>query len=122
MNRTEYEVRVNTFDNTSRSYDWTRRFDTVPELVDVIEWMITQLHTEADRAKARLILQRRLQHPEIDANNAQISHHDGPVIHPKSGGRLAAHDGGPVCVCGNRRSSHDIDGQRNDCDGYVEAQ
>jgi hypothetical protein len=37
-----------------------------------------------------------------------------------AGGVTPRENGGPVCVCGASRSRHDIDGQREGCDRYVE--
>lgn len=86
-------------------------------LVDTVMTMIANLPDEDSRDVARKKLLRRLQHPELGA----CPNPDDPAIHPKPGTNLAAHQYGPVCVCGSPRYGHDIDGQRDDCDGYVEA-
>lgn len=95
---------------------------TPGELADKVERMIRGLPTEADRAKARLILKRRLNHPEVGAYPEHAENGTSRGIHPKSGGRQAAHEGGPLCArCGWSRRAHDIDGESAQCDGYVAA-
>lgn len=91
-------------------------------LVDVVNTMIAHLPDAECREVARRKLMRRLAHPEV------VGLSEGPptletdaTIHPKPGSRLAAHEGGPWCVCGASRRNHDIDGLRGDCDGYTEA-
>lgn len=76
--------------------------------------LLSELPDEASRVRVRKILKRRLMHPE----GSTIDTHTN--VHPPSGGATAASQGGPLCVCGRTRRQHDIDGQRNDCDGFVE--
>jgi hypothetical protein len=90
--------------------------------VDQIERIIGRLPTEGDRAKVRLLLLRRLKHPEMARCGVGLSAWPQESdVHPKSTGRIAAHTYGPTCCrCGNLRRTHDIDGLRPDCDGFVE--
>jgi hypothetical protein len=114
-----YEVRID--DGLPTPFS-TRRCRGAAALVDVIEWMLASVGDEAERKRARTLLQRRLRHPEIvGLSGGPPTLETEATIHPKAGTRLAAYEGGPVCVCGAARSRHDIDGQRADCDGYVEA-
>lgn len=86
-------------------------------LADHIEGLIRDLPTEKDRLNARRLLLRRLKHPECGGNPQAVS---VSAVHPKSAGWNASAMG-PICAaCGFARRSHDIDGQRRDCDGYVE--
>lgn len=87
--------------------------------LDDIWWKIVQflggIDRWGDREVARRTLIRRLAHPELGGKIPGD-------VHPKSGGWTAAGSVSPPCArCGSPRNHHDIDGQHDSCDGYVEA-
>lgn len=87
-------------------------------VVRMIEEMISNVSGGDERKRVRTLLMRRLPHPEA---GACPEHADLKTIHPPAGTNLAAHQGGPICCrCGWSRRVHNIDGQRIDCDGFME--
>lgn len=115
---TEYHVQVMPSATAPLSYQ--RLFEGANDLVDAVEWMIEHLPTEVDRARVRLQLRRRFNHPERGGNPQATPL---KMVHPKSTGRCAANTAGPVCVCGAQAALHDIDGEYwpNGCEGYVQS-
>lgn len=87
-----------------------------------VEELLRGMTDNVERYHARQLIRRRLAHPEVVGLSGGPPHLESEAtIHPKAGSRLAAHEGGPICAqCGWPRRSHDIDGERLDCDGYVE--
>lgn len=85
------------------------------ELAELVEIMIGALPDEAARVRTRLLLKRWLNHPEGGRQGSALVVYAPP---PPSPGRNRITPG--ICVvCGFTRASHDIDGQRDDCDGYA---
>jgi len=80
-----------------------------------LEQLIREINPAADRDVVRQRLIRRLKHPEL-GGEPQVA----GDVHPKAEGYNASITG-PVCACcGFSRRSHDVDGERIDCNGYVE--
>jgi len=103
---------------------------TAEQVLAEVDLLLHRLSGD-DREEARRLLLRRLKHPEaVGLGGGSLSDPPTPPhiepesrIHPRSTGRNYANSvkTEPICVCGSPRSSHDMDGQRWDCDGYVEA-
>lgn len=96
-----------------------REFNDDPELlVNAVIIMLGHLPNQELREQGRKKLIRYLNHPEA---NGGAGYAKDSEIHPRSGGWTASATG-PLCAsCGWPRRRHDIDGQRADCDGFIEA-
>lgn len=87
----------------------------IDDIWPVIERFLDSLHRVEERALARRILIGRLKHPELGGHPRPA-----PRIPPSGWG--PSRTAGPWCArCGSPRHYHDIDGQNDSCDGYVEA-
>jgi hypothetical protein len=96
-----------------------REFNDDPDLlVNAIITMLGHLPNHELRETARKKLIRYLNHPEA---NGGAGYAKDSQIHPKSGGFNASITGPICCRCGSPRRKHDIDGQRKDCEGFIEA-
>ena len=86
---------------------------TPDEVARAMQVMLNHLPAE-ERRQARALLIRRLRHPELGGEPQAA-----PDAHPVSTGRTWSTSQSALCVCGTTRSQHDIDGLRDDCDGYA---
>lgn len=91
---------------------------TPTEVADEVDrLLVARLPKLSDRTQAMRIIRRRMAHPERGAHPSEFY-----IPPPPSTGDCAANRAGQMCAqCGWQRSSHDIDGQRKDCDGFVPA-
>lgn len=91
------------------------------DIADRVESLILELADNAEQRKlARIILRNRFAHPEIGATSprqrgAAFASYRPPPPSIGSGQRT----GSRCARCGWSARSHDIDGLRSDCDGYV---
>ena len=103
---------------TEHGYTFKFEFEATPEGIgQALHVMLLRLKGP-EREKARRMIARRMQHPEM---GAQPQSTPEKYIHPATNYRSYANEVDSMCAtCGNPRRSHDIDGQRVDCDGYVQ--
>lgn len=89
--------------------------DAIEEIWPLIVRFLNGLDTWGQRMQARKILIGRLKHPEMDA------HPESAVnVHPKQRSAGPQPSAASCARCGSPRRYHDIDGQHDGCDGYVE--
>lgn len=92
---------------------------TASDVVWEVDRLLRAVRGRQERDRIRRVLSRFLRHPEIAGHGGTVMSLDNP--HPKGNGNCHASRVPKTCIiCGHARDTHDIDGQRVDCEGYVE--
>lgn len=90
--------------------------DAIEEIWPLIVHFLNRLDDRQQRMQARRILIGRLKHPEMDAHPGSATN-----VHPKQAGAGGPYPSTASCArCGSPRRYHDIDGQHDGCDGWIE--